>query len=483
MTERIKIGFVPSFRARANEWNQQMRVDSLAAFETVRGIEVVVPQPSPDGESLDAAAGYTPYGCVRTLEQAAVVAAYFRRKGVQGLILCPLDFGDERSAAKVAEALRVPTLLYATKEPPAPADDPGLGRVSDSYCGNLSMASALYRRHIPFHFGGLFFPDEPAFAAMVQDFARAVAVVVGLRGAQIGQVGTRPAPFETVAYDEVALMNAFDQNVIPVNLGDMVAEAQSLADDDPAVQAALTDCQAQFGAITVGEGALLRMAKLEAALTAFWQANRLSAMAVQCWSAVQRTMGISVCALLGRLTGQRMPTACEADVLGAVTMLINDRAALGETVPHFIDWTIRHRTDPNMFLAWHCGNAPACLARDRSEAALRPRNNMTGALPLDEDNAWTGLAHFQLKPGAVTITRLAQYDGHWKLLIAAGEIVPSDEVLGGTWSWVRVRDHERLYRTLVEEGFIHHASLVHGDQRQALLQACKFLDIQPVVVD
>ena len=69
------------------------------------------------------------------------------------------------------------------------------------------------------------------------------------------------------------------------------------------------------------------------------------------------------------------------------------------------------------------------------------------------------------------------------MLIAGGAIIPSQETLAGTWSWVEVKDHARLYRTLVEEGFIHHASMIHGDQRAALLQACKFLDIQPMLVD
>jgi hypothetical protein len=35
----------------------------------------------------------------------------------------------------------------------------------------------------------------------------------------------------------------------------------------------------------------------------------------------------------------------------------------------------------------------------------------------------------------------------------------------------------------VEQGFVHHASMIHGDQRRALLQACTFLGIEPVVVD
>jgi hypothetical protein len=67
------------------------------------------------------------------------------------------------------------------------------------------------------------------------------------------------------------------------------------------------------------------------------------------------------------------------------------------------------------------------------------------------------------------------------MLIARGEVVPSDETLAGTWAWVRVADHDCLYRTLVEEGFIHHASMIHGDQSQPLQEACRFLAIDPIV--
>jgi hypothetical protein len=69
------------------------------------------------------------------------------------------------------------------------------------------------------------------------------------------------------------------------------------------------------------------------------------------------------------------------------------------------------------------------------------------------------------------------------MLIAAGTIIPSNETLAGTWSWVEVSDHETLYRTLVEEGFIHHASMIHGVQKQSLMLACKFMDIAAIVVD
>jgi len=478
----VKIGFVPSYRFGEMNWCAQMRADSLATFAKVQGMQVVVPQPSPDGVSVDALNGLTPNGMVATLEQGDAVAEYFQRQGVDGLILCPLDFGDERSAVKVAERLGVPVLLYATKEPPAPRNA-ALSRSSDSYCGNLSMASGLYRRKIPFQFAGLFFPSEPELQQAVQDFVRAVAVVKGLRGARIGQVGLRPQAFETVAYDEVAMIRKFGQNVIHAELSEISDRAQRYADDDPGVRAVLAEIQGGAPVITVGGAHLLRAAKFELALSDFFQANRLSAMAVQCWPAILRLMKISVCALYGRLTGKGMLTACETDVLGALSMLVNYRAALDAVVPHFVDWTIQHRDDPNRLLAWHCGNAPVALANDPGAVALRSRKNMTGELPVPEEDEQAGLYQFQLKPGPVTFCRLVEYDDQWKMLITGGEIVPSDETLAGTWSWVAVRDHARLYRTLVEEGFIHHASMIHGDQREALKQACKFLSIQPVVVD
>ena len=478
----VRIGFVPSYRFRYSEWCQKMRDDALGTFSQISGLEVVVPQPSPDGATLDAAQGWTPHGMVHNLDEAEVVTEYFSAHKVDGVILCPLDFGDERSASKIAEKLRVPVLLYATKEPPAP-DDAGLSRASDSYCGNLSMASGLYRRKIPFHYAGLFFPDEPAFKAEVDTFVRAVAVVKGLSGARLGQVGVRPGTFETVGYDETAMIRSFGQNVIYADLSDIVSAAKALADDDARVLETIADFKAQYRTITVSDTYLLNASKLEVALTEFWTRNKLSGMAMQCWPSIGRELGISVCTTYGRLTGKGMPTACEADILGALSMIVNYSAALHETVPHFIDWTIRHRENPNQLLAWHCGNAPACLAKDPQQRALRSRKDMKGELDVPECDTQAGLSQFQLKPGVVTFCRMAEYDDEWKMLIATGEIVPSDETLAGTWSWVQVKDHDRLYRTLVEEGFVHHASMIHGDQTQVLLQACKFLGIQPVVVD
>lgn len=483
MTLKIKAGFVPSIRFRRGEslWCKKMRNDSLATFSKVAGLEIVVPEAAPEGVEAPSAEGYTVDGMVCGLDEAETIAEYFIDERVDALILCPLDFGDERSASKIAEKLDVPVLLYATKEPPVP-EGPAMARVSDSYCGNLSMASGLYRRKIPFHYAGIFFPEEEALLKEVKTFVAAASVVRGLKGARIGQVGVRPDTFETVGYDEAALIQKFDQNVIYSNLFDVVEVAKGYDDDDPEVLETVEAIKAGVNEVTVAQDYLIKAAKMELALAKFWKDNGLSAMAVQCWPSIRGLMGISLCAVYGRLTGQDMLTACEVDVLGALSMLVNYRAALGDKTPHFIDWTIQHREDPNKLLAWHCGNAPTCLAKNPEETALRSRHDMAGELPVEEGNPMAGLYQFQIKPGTVTFCRLAEYDNEWKMLIATGEIEPSDETLAGTWSWVKVSDHAKLYRTLVEEGFVHHASMMHGDQTDVLLQACKYLDIEPVVV-
>jgi hypothetical protein len=270
----VRLGFVPTFRFHASAWVQKMRADSLAAFARVPGLEIVVPQPSPDG-GCDPARGLTPYGMVNTFEQAEAVAEYFRSQKVDGLIICPLDFGDERSSVKVAELLApLPVLLYATKEPPA-VDDAGLSRASDSYCGNLSLAAGLTRRKIAFRYAGLFFPEEPELLAEVNAFVSAVAVVKNLRGARIGQIGGRPNSFETVAYDEIAMVQKFGQNVIHAELSDLVDVAQKYAEGDPALAERVAFIRAGAPTITVSDEYLQNAARLELALADFWKRNRL----------------------------------------------------------------------------------------------------------------------------------------------------------------------------------------------------------------
>jgi len=464
--KKVRLGFVPSHRYPFDEdWAVEMRRRCLDVFRTVSEIEVVTPSVS-----------LIHNGLVRDDVGATATINLFAQHQVQGVIIGTMTFGDEISAVHIAEALDVPVLVFGTKEGPFA---PGGGRRSDSFCGTLSITADLYRRKIPYQFVGIVWPEEEALKSAVRAFARACAAVEGFFGARVGMVGSRPERFETCVISEAAMIQSFQQKVIPISLPELFAAANAWPETDPHFLATLAEVKREADCSACSEIAIRKAVKLELTLQKYYTERDLAALAVSCWNDVQESYGICACSTLGRLTGKGMMAACEVDVYGALTMLVQYRASLQAAAPHFIDWTIQHQRLENVFLAWHCGNAPVCLAHDPNIAVVREQAIMS---PVVGSEKAQGAIEFQLKAGEVTLCRLVEYDGAFKMLITTGEIIHTDDALRGSWGWVKVANLEQLYRTLAEEGFIHHASMIHGDIADAVEAFCKFAGIGVVRV-
>ena len=462
--KKVRLGFVPSHRYPFDEdWAVEMRKRCLDALRAIDCLDVVVPS-----------TGLLHNGLVRDDTGAQTTIDLFAQRGVQGIIIGTMTFGDEISAVSIAEALDVPVFVFGTKEGPFTEDG---GRRSDSFCGTLSITSGLYRHKIPYAFVGVVWPEEEIFAQSVEAFGRACAAVDGFFGARVGIVGSRPERFETCIINEAALIQRFQQRVVHISLPEVFAKANEWPEGDHRVRAALAEMRREADCTACSEEALVKAVHLELALQGYFTERELDAMAVACWNDVQETYGICVCSTLGRLTGKGLMTSCEADVYGALTMLAQYLASLQDSVPHFVDWTIQHQQLDNVFLAWHCGNAPACLATSLGAAVVREQSIMSQVVGPEKAQ---GAIEFQLKPGVVTLSRLVEYDGEFKMLVTNGEIIRTDDILRGSWSWVRVPDLARLYRVLAEEGFVHHASMIHGDVADALETFCRFTGIQVV---
>ena len=473
--EKIKVGFVPAHREPFDEeWAIQMRKRCLDALSKVKELEIVVPNE-----------GQTRNGLVRDDADAGKTIDLFTEEGINGLMIGTMTFGDEVSALSIASAFSsLPVLLFGTKEGPFKPDG---GRRSDSFCGTLSISSGLVRRKIPFIFMGIVFPEEGIFLDSIRNFIRVCSIVNGFNGAKIGLVGPRPERFQTCIFSEDAVMKQFEQRVVPISLLDIVNRINMLKDDAPKVQKAIQEIREQADLTGLKEETLTKIAKLECVLRNFAEEKALSGLGVQCWTAMEEVYGIAPCYAMGRLTDRGIMTSCEVDIYGTLTMLIQYLASLRTTPPHFIDWTIQHQEKENVFLSWHCGNAPPSLACEGCKVTIKAHSIMDEAKHSITDEVLgmertTGTAEFQLKPGDVTLCRLSEHDGKFKMLITKGEIMQTDQSLRGSWSWVEVPNLDSLYRTLVEEGFVHHASLVHGNYVRTIKDACKFLGIEPIVV-
>jgi len=464
---RVRLGFVPLHRYPFDEkWGAEIRSRVIEEISKIPHIELIYPD-----ERL------TRLGLVWDDRDAEKVINLFKQKNPEGLLIGTMTFGDELAGARVAEEFRdLPIAVFGTKEPDYL---PGGFRRSDSFCGTLSLSSALYRRGIPFTFLGILFPEEEAFRRGLDRFARSTAIVSRFIGARVGLIGPRPERFETVTFNEALMAKRFKQRVIHRSLYPIIEEAKNLKDDDPEVARIVDEMKKMADVSKISSENLLKMAKLEVVLRKVAEESGLSAMGVRCWTEFQRYYGISICFIMGRLTQSGILSACEADIYGALTMLIQYQASLETTPPHFIDWTIQHPKDPNVFLAWHCGNAPPQLACPRCTPILRYHSILYRDVGVERSY---GTAEFRLRPGPVTICRLAEYGGEFKMLITRGEALEEAGEFRGSWVWVRVHDLDKLYRTLVEEGFVHHASMIHGDYVEPIKDACKLLGIRPVIV-
>jgi L-fucose isomerase-like protein len=458
--DTIKIGFVPAHRqSLSEEWAGQLRQRCLDVFTKIPGLEIIVPD-----EIM------TKGGFVRNNAEAEKVISYFRGKGIDGLITGTMTFGDEISTLSIASAFRdKPQLLFGTKE----AELPPCGvRISDSFCGTLSISSGLNSRQIPFIFAGLIIPEEKEFQKYVSDFVRTCSVVKGFIGAKIGLVGPRPDAFETCIYNEDAMIKQFDQRVVPTGVPELLTRSNAVKKDDSALKNITKQMEAETDMSSMSAKQKEKLARLEFALKQFATDKELSAMAIQCYPAIEMLCGVVPCYVMGKITTAGLMASCEGDLYGSLAMLVQYKASLSTTPPHFMDWTLKHPEEKNTFLAWHCGNGPVCLSGEKGKIPVTCHY-------MGPD---MGTVEFQLKSGIVTLSSLQEDDGYFKMIVTKGKSVKLEGKMKGSWSWVKVPDLDNLYRTLITDGFVHHASLIHGDYTQAIADACEIMGIEVVSV-
>ena len=462
----VKIGFVPSHRSPFNkEWAINMRGKIIKSIEkNIEEVELIYP----DKELTDG-------GLVTFMDDTKKVIKLFKDTDIQGLLIGMMTFGEEIPNLLIAEAFsNIPIQVFGTKE--GPFTDDG-NRKSDSFCGTISTASGLVRRNIKFDFSGIYFPEEEEFISGVRKFARAVAAGPGFTGMKIGALGPRPAPFETCAINELDLIEKFRIKVVPFTLLKLKADMENTKEGE--IKEIENEINKYYDCKLANNKITSKIARLEYVLKKYAAEENLSGFAIQCWTAMQEEIGLSPCLSMGRLTDSGVMSACEVDIHGAITMVIQHLLTFAQSVPHFIDWTIQNQENENMFLAWHCGNAPISLKCKSCQPQINTHSVLGWQIGYDKSY---GTAEFQLKEGLLTINRLVEIGGRFKMLSTIGEAVHDNRTLRGSWKWVKVKDLKKLYRTIIEEGFVHHASMIYGDLRKEMNTFCKFMGIDIIEV-
>jgi L-fucose isomerase-like protein len=410
----------------------------------------------------------THMGETMTYDEAVKCAALFRAHSeeIDGVIIALPNFGEE---AGIADAMRMsrldcPILIQASDDD---FDKLQLENRRDAFCGKLSLCnnlsqygfkSTLTRRHTC-----AILSDE--FRADVDFFARVCRVVKALKTARIGQIGARVAPFRTVRYSE-KLLQASGITVETEDFSEILADANQM-NDRARIDAKVAEIRAYGNVAPCGTPEKLeKQAKLILAVEDWMDAHRCTASAIQCWDSVEANYGCAACLGMSMMGEKGRPSACETDVMGALSMLALLNAS--GVPPIYQDWNNNYKNEPDKCINVHCSNYPACAFEEKPEIA----NLDILATTLGADVSF-GALKGRVRPSKMTYLKLSTDDRRGVIKGYLGEGRFTDDPLptfGGV-AVCEVEDLNGLMRHLTKNGYEHHVALTQVECADVLEEA------------
>ncbi len=406
-------------------------------------------------------------GGVETHAEARKCAALFREHvdKIDGVLVCLPNFGDEKGVADTLKYARLNKPVLIQGYP----DDLHLlipGRRRDAYCGKISVCNNLKQAGIPFtlttkHVSR---PDSASFKADLQNFLGVCRVVNGLLGVRLGAVGARPGAFNTMRYSE-KILERHGISVSTVDLSEMIGDAKRLELSHPAVAAKLAEIKGYAPAPGVPEENLVQMAKMGVALGQWMDANAIDATAIQCWTSIQANYGCNVCTLMSMMSERFMPSACEVDVTGALTMYAMQLA--GNSPAALVDWNNNYADDDDKCVLFHCGNWAKSFLPDIKISTAPIIGSTTG-----EENTY-GALDGRTPGGLLTYGRITTCDTEGTIRAYVGEGELTDDPLDtfGNRAVARVPNLQRLMHRVCQEGFEHHVVMTVSHSADILAEA------------
>jgi L-fucose isomerase-like protein len=295
-------------------------------------------------------------GGVETFADAQKCAALFKQHAdeIDGILVVLPNFGDEKGVAETIKManLNVPVLIQGY---PDDLNKMDVVNRRDAWCGKISVCNNLYQFGIKYTLTTkhVVSPRDQSFITDVKNFVAVCRVVKGMRSVRIGAVGARPGAFNTVRYSEKILQRN-GISVTTVDLSEILGNANKLTANDKSVKEKLEKIHAYTPTGKTPPDKLVQIAKLDVALADFMGENVLDATAIQCWTSLQKNYGCNVCTSMSMMSENMLPSACEVDVTGTLSMYAMQLASGSPSA--LVDWNNNYADDDTKCVLFHCGN-------------------------------------------------------------------------------------------------------------------------------
>ena len=402
----------------------------------------------------------TPTGLIETYQDAKKCAALFskNRDKIDGVIVILPNFGDELGVVNTLSQakLNVPVLIQACDDDNDKVD---VYSRRDAFCGKLSVCNNLYQYGIPFTDTSLHtYPlDSKMFEEDVKKFAAICRVVGGIKGARIGQIGTRPQAFQTMRASE-KILQANDMTVIPVDLSEIFAAALKVDDKAKELIEKIEAIKAygKFASNVIPEK-VKTQAKFGVAVENWIAENEIAAASIQCWESVEVNYGCASCLTMSMLGEKLIPCACETDLTGVISMYTLMLAS--GTPAALLDWNNNFGEDRDMCVCTHCSNYPKGFFQSDVEIGSL---DILGTVLGSEDTF--GAVKGKVSPGPLTYFRISTDDpkGIIKSYLGEGEITDDPYGMDGGIAITRIPNLQKLMKYLCKNGYEHHVGMGRG---------------------
>lgn len=455
MKKQVKIGFAPTRRAIFSAPDAIKYADLTRKKLDEMGIDYV------DITDINEE------GLLYNDEDRIKIAEKFRKEKVDGLFLPHGNFGTEYECARLAKDLNVPVLLWGPRDE---RPEPDGMRLRDTQCGLFATGKVLRRFQIPFTYMTNCRLTDPEFERGLKDFLAVCNVVKTFRHIRVLQIGPRPYDFWSTMCNEGELLEKFNIQLAPVPIPELTGEMNRVRKEETdKVEDVIRYCRENM-TCKIEDDLLNNVAALKVAMRNLADKYGASAIAIQCWNALQGEIGIMPCAANSLLNEEGLPVVCETDIHGAITQLMVEAADLEGHRSMFADWTVRHPDNENGELLQHCGPWPISVAREK------PTICVPVAFP------YNGAVSAEAKHGNLTLARFDGDNGEYSLLLGRAKGIDGPYTKG-TYLWVEVENLKRLEAKIVEGPYIHHCVAIHADVVPILYEACKYIGVKPDLYD
>ncbi len=411
----------------------------------------------------------TPTGNIETVKDARKCAKLFsdNRDKIDGVIVVLPNFGDELGVVNTLSLakLDVPVLIQACDDDNNKVD---VYSRRDAFCGKISVCNNLYQYGIPFtdttfHTYPL---ESDTFEKDVEYFAGVCRVVNGLRKARIGAIGSRPGAFQTMRASE-KLLQAYGITVVPVDLSEIFGAAQKIDNNSADLKRKLEEIKA-YGKIParIREELIIRQAKFGVAVENWVAENEIDATAIQCWESIQKNYGCASCLTMSMMGEKFLPSACEVDIAGVVSMYTLLLAS--GNAPALLDWNNNFGADRDMCVCTHCSNYPKSFMKNDVEISTL---DILGTVLGHEDTF--GAVKGKVAPGPFSFFRISTDDtsGSIKAYLGEGEFTADPYGMDGGIAVSKVNNLQKLLKFICKNGFEHHVAMTRGHVAAVIQEA------------